>query len=173
MKKEPTAANMAFRYVAVALFILVIINAFARVIIFTPVHGTSMEPTYHPKQMLVTYTKTNPTNYEYGDIIVFRPSVPTESGPIVNYLIKRCVGVPGDVLEYDETSHRLVRNGTPLDETYIAKDAYENGFEWELGKVVVPEDCLFLMGDNRNDSFDSRRIGPVPYTDVVGKVIGT
>ncbi len=84
----------------------------------------------------------------------------SRTGP--RLLIKRVVGVPGDVLELK--GGVLYRNGHPVKESYVKTDA---GADW--GPYVVPPERYFVMGDNRYDSADSRFIGPVPRKYVTGK----
>lgn len=71
--------------------------------------------------------------------------------------------MPGDVLEYREG--KLYRNNELLSEHYIKEQ-----MEFFPGKVTVPEDSLFVMGDNRNASTDSREIGCIPMDHVIAKV---
>ncbi|QHE51218.1 signal peptidase I [Pontibacillus sp. HMF3514] len=80
-----------------------------------------------------------------------------------NFLIKRVIGEPGDTLSYKDGS--VYRNGEKLEEDYI-KEKMAVPFE----KVTVPEGHVYVMGDNRNISHDSRAIGPVPIDHIVGKV---
>jgi len=84
----------------------------------------------------------------------------SRTGP--RLLIKRVVGVPGDVLEIK--GKVLRRNGESVKEPYVKTDA---GGDW--GPYVVPPERYFVMGDNRYDSADSRFIGPVPRKYVTGK----
>jgi signal peptidase I len=77
--------------------------------------------------------------------------------------IKRIIGEEGDTLEYK--NGRVYRNGEELVEDYIKE---EMTFPFET--IVVPENHVFVMGDNRNGSRDSREIGPVPNENIVGKV---
>jgi signal peptidase I len=77
--------------------------------------------------------------------------------------IKRIIGEEGDTLEYK--NGRVYRNGEELVEDYIKEDMT---FPFET--IVVPENHVFVMGDNRNGSRDSREIGPVPNENIVGKV---
>lgn len=88
------------------------------------------------------------------------------------YFIKRVIAVGGDTLQIKEDG--VYVNGKLLDEPYVndetkpiynkVKEEYKNG-------VTVPDDHVFVMGDNRNNSRDSRDIGFVPVNDILGKVI--
>lgn len=116
---------------------------------------------------------------EIGDFILVRHRVPNpiERGTVVVYSpdkpgthhVHRVVGVPGDTLEMRDW--RLYRNGAPADEPYPhteegAPDSAPTTGTW--GPLVVPRDSLFLLGDNRAHSFDSRFRGFVPRGSVVG-----
>jgi len=79
--------------------------------------------------------------------------------------IKRVVGLPGDSIEVKNGC--IFINGVLLDEDYIAEPLNS----WYSGNFFVPEGHVFVLGDNRNHSDDSRRIGPIPYNDVVGRVV--
>jgi len=100
---------------------------------------------------------------EYGDIIVFR--YPRD--PSIDY-IKRVVGLPGDVIEM--RNKQFYRNGKPVKEDYI-QQLYPNriGRLDNVGPVTVPEDAYFVMGDNRDNSEDSRAWGFVPRKIIHGK----
>lgn len=80
-----------------------------------------------------------------GDIVVFQP--PEELNTQEDY-IKRVIALPGETVEIKNA--RVYINGRPLHEPYIAEPMY-----YDFGPVVVPEDSLFVLGDNRNHSFDS------------------
>jgi signal peptidase I len=80
------------------------------------------------------------------------------------FYIKRVIGLPGDILEYH--NGQVVRNGEILDEGYI-REEMRSPFQ----TVTVPENHVFVMGDNRNFSKDSREIGMIPIENVRGKVI--
>ncbi len=82
---------------------------------------------------------------EQGDIIVFQP--PDIIGQEDDY-IKRVIGLPGDTIQVKDG--KVYVNGDPLEEQYIAEPP-----NYKFGPVTVPEDSLFVMGDNRNQSFDS------------------
>jgi len=81
-------------------------------------------------------------------------------------LIKRVIGLPGESIEV--RANQIVVNGTPLDEPYL--DDVEMPDE---GPFSVAEDEVFVMGDNRNASFDSRRFGPIPLEDLIGQAFVT
>ena len=95
-----------------------------------------------------------------GDIIVFNPPVNSNKP-----YIKRIVGLPGDHVTFDGGS--VVVNGVPLDEPYL--DQRTRCGKSEHCDVVVPAGDLFVMGDNRGNSSDSRVFGPVPIDSVIGK----
>jgi signal peptidase I len=101
-------------------------------------------------------------DFNRGDVIVFaRPpnvNVPDED------LIKRVVGLPGERVEAHD--RHVFINGRELDEPYVQKAC--NGTA-DFAAVVVPAGHLFVMGDNRCDSYDSRFIGPVDQHLVVGR----
>ena len=107
-----------------------------------------------------------------GEITVFHPPAPLTGGPV---LIKRIVGMPGDVISLSDGYVYI--NGRKLDEPYVRRiggrqeptDAFTNGLAWSLQRPYhVPAGTYFMMGDNRTDSGDSREFGPVPRSQLVG-----
>ena len=138
-----------------ALVIAVLINLF--VAQGTYVHGQSMEPNLHTDQRLivekVSYRLRDPRR---GDIVVVR--VPDHEVP----LIKRVIGLPGETVEIREG--RVWVDGQPLDEVYL-----ENIQQRDYGPSTVPDLHVFVMGDNRNHSNDSRFFGPVHVDQIWGR----
>ena len=105
-------------------------------------------------------------DFEHGDIIVFESELQSSNGQN-KLLIKRVIGVPGDTIAIHDGL--VILNGETIVEPYT-KDGYT---DTEMDEVTVPEGCLFCMGDNRQNSADSRdsRIGYVDQSTVMGKAI--
>lgn len=123
------------------------------------VENISMEPTLQPGELLLV----NKLSYKLGspnvgDIVVFHyPANPSED------FIKRVIGTPGD--EVTVKDGVVFVNGQALSEGYIAASPSYNG-SWQ-----IPENSLFVLGDNRNQSLDSHSWGFVPMDLVVGKAL--
>jgi signal peptidase I len=97
-----------------------------------------------------------------GDLVVFdRP--PSESSTDVDHLIKRVVALGGETIEAREG--RIYIDDRPLDEPYIA----DGEMSAEIERMTVPDGHVFVMGDNRDDSRDSRVFGPIPESLIVGR----
>jgi signal peptidase I len=124
------------------------------------VDGTSMQPGLNNNQ----YVLVNKLAYlfhapERGDVIVFHWPVDTNKD-----LIKRVIGVPGDVIVINRTQVQV--NGLILTEPYITAPANPLGNRW-----VIPPNDYFVMGDNRQVSDDSRDWGLVPKSYIIGKAV--
>jgi signal peptidase I len=102
-----------------------------------------------------------------GDIIVFRPPHSDKD------FIKRCVAVENDTLQY--VNNVLYVNGKQVAEPYKCIKANPNaprGYHMDIpGSIVVPRGHIFMMGDNRNNSADSRAWGPLPVDRIKGKAM--
>jgi signal peptidase I len=101
---------------------------------------------------------------EHGDIIVFQfPKNPSQD------YIKRVIGTPGDVIEIRDKV--VYRNGEKLDEPYLrfADPHIEKTTRDNFGPITVPEHKFFVMGDNRDESYDSRWWGFVDREKILGK----
>lgn len=134
----------------------------------TIVKEISMVPTLEENNYLMIAKQA----YRFGDvarddIIVFHSSLMDDEGK-EKLLIKRIIGIPGDVLTI--SNGKVYRNGNRIQEPYIMGgiDGETNG---ELYNYVVPENFVFVMGDNREVSLDSRseEVGPVRISDIIGK----
>ena len=161
METQPSEKRSRFplRGVLITLAIAVVIYLMAQVTMQSvKVVGASMEPSLHNSQYLVVskaaYWFHSPRR---GDVIVFHS--PQDSGQDV---IKRVIGLPGETVEIK--GGKVYIDGTPLEEPYIAEEPSYN-----LPPQKVPEDCYFVLGDNRNHSSDSHVWGMVPEDNIVGK----
>lgn len=160
-KAGKKAANEAWEWIkalAVAVVLALLIRHFLFAIFM--VDGESMWPTLNNTERLVVnkivYDLHNP---EYNDILVFQ-----YPGDTSKDYIKRVIGLPGDKIEV--RNYKVIRNGEELHESYIAEPT-------SIGEGVyeVPEGTVFVMGDNRNHSKDSRdpTVGYVPFELVIGR----
>lgn len=137
------------------------------------VRQTSMENTLSEGDYMILY-KLAYMNHapERGDIVIFKSDLYDPSYGKKEHLIKRVIGLPGDVIEIKDD--QLYLNGEEYHEDYIlsgrtpAIDLPREGDSYK-----VPEDCYFCMGDNREGSLDSRsaEIGSVPFKEIEGKVV--
>lgn len=148
--------------IAAALVILI------RWFIFAPfiVDGPSMEPNFHTGERLIVnkiiYTIRHP---ERGEVVVFH----APSG--VDY-IKRVIALPGEKIKIQ--NNKLFINGEELNEPYIQeaideKSKLGKSYNTDFQETTVSEGTVFVMGDNRLNSTDSRAIGPVTYDKIVGR----
>lgn len=143
---------------AIALTVVAIVfTLFFRVV---NVSGDSMTNTLqNGEKLLLAGAYTSP---EYGDIVVIRRTGATP-------LIKRVIGLPGDTIYIDGVDGRVYRNGEPLSEPYV-----RGGVTPQRGMTTpytVPEDGVFVLGDNRSNSLDSRELrDQIKMNDVVGVI---
>jgi signal peptidase I len=122
--------------------------------------GLSMEPRIHSGEFVLINTLAYRVgSIRRGDIVAFRHDSPTPK----TYL-KRVVGLPGDRISINRGS--LLIDGKPLEERYVR---YRD--EQSRAPVVVPADGVYVLGDNRANSDDSRSWGILPTRDVIGKAI--
>ncbi|WP_430175401.1 signal peptidase I [Peribacillus simplex] len=155
-----------------AIGIAVILAFLIRTYIFAPivVDGESMMPTLQDHERIVlTKFGTNIDSIDRFDIVVFHATVDKD-------YIKRVIGLPGDHIEYKDDT--LYINGKAYEEQYLEKYKKQmagmpltESFKLEdiTGSMTVPDNQLFLMGDNRQNSLDSREIGTISVDEIVGK----
>ena len=150
---------------SVALIICVVIFAFF--IRLIDVRGTSMNPTLNNNdKMLVSGLFYEP---KVGDVVVFKKD---EYDP-ERALVKRVIAVEGQVINMDFDRGIVYVDGVPIEEDYIMEPT-TNKIDF-IGPQTVPEGCVFVMGDNRNASTDSRdaRLGCVDERYIMGRVYFT
>lgn len=137
--------------------IIIIIVILIRTFIITPVQvdGRSMSPTLADNQILLL--KKYDRSYERFDIVIF------------NYgnlkLVKRVIGLPGENVYYQD--NQLYINNEPIDDIKLDVVTWDFYLS-DLGYEVIPEGYYFVLGDNRIDSTDSRRIGLISKDDILG-----
>lgn len=151
-----------FESIVFALTVLVLVFTF--VVRVAAVNGISMENTLQPGDRLllqsVGYTP------QRGDVVV--------TDDLIDYgkpLVKRVIAKGGDTVSIDYTTGAVEVNGEVLQEDYIAEPTYL-GYDVEF-PYTVPEGAVFVMGDNRNQSLDSRStyVGCIDERDILGKVL--
>jgi signal peptidase I len=163
MQREEQAtsqARSALREIVETVLFTLIIYVLVRTFLFENyrVVGRSMEPTLQNDQFLVVskldYRLHTP---QRGDIIVFRDPQHQD-----RKLIKRIIGLPGDVVEISNGAVSI--NGYLLDEPYI-----DSPSRYTEAPLPVPDGQYFVLGDNRNNSSDSHAWGTLPADLIVGK----
>jgi signal peptidase I len=164
---NPEAFWQAQRENLIILVVAVVIALGIRTFIAEPrfIPSDSMVPTLRIDDRLViekiSYRSRAPHR---GDIVVFEPpEVLQDRGyKKEQVFIKRVIGEPGDRLEVHD--HQVIVNGLALTEPYIAEAP-----AYEMPALTVPAGSIFVMGDNRNNSFDSSRWGFLPIRNIVGR----
>ena len=121
--------------------------------------GSSMEPTMGDGEIvLMNRFAAMQGQYEKGDIVMFHYYDADGDKTVV----KRIIATEGDTI-------RILEDGVEINGTVI-EEAYAEGVTNGLVDMTVPEDTVFVMGDNRETSFDSRNMGAIPCEDLKGKV---
>lgn len=146
--------------------VLIITLVFTFAVRMMGVSGPSMIPTLQDGDRLIVINAALCGTYRVGDIVIARKESFDEK-PIV----KRVIATGGQTVDIDFDLGRVYVDGALLEEEYINDLTYlEEGTEFPL---TVPEGSVFLMGDNRNHSSDSRdeRLGPVDERLIIGKAV--
>jgi signal peptidase I len=158
-KKKTPIWHEIWELVETLILALILYFAIDAVFARVRVENISMEHTLMPGDVLVVNKLAYKLgNYHTGDIITFHnPAFEKED------YIKRLIGKPGD--EVVVTDGKVYVNGVELNENYIAAPPDYEG-DW-----TVPDDAVFVLGDNRNQSSDSHSWGFVPLKDVVGRAL--
>lgn len=151
-------ALQATGYAVVALAVLLVSGLLPFQTIRIP--SDSMTPTVAPGDHLLL-DKRHPADVAVGDVVVVHDPLDGDAGDLI---VKRVIAVGGDSIGFEDGI--LVRNGRPVTEPYTTD--FLDGVYY--GPDVVPDGMLYLLGDNRLDSIDSRHFGPVPVSAVVGRV---
>ena len=139
----------------IVILITVLLLASQLFFMYSKVPSGSMEPTIHEGEYILI---KRTSNIQRGDVAAFY------SDEFKTYMLKRCIGVPGDVVDIREGNVYL--NGVYLQEDYVVARSGESQ------TFIVPEDSYFFLGDNRANSFDAREWSTpfIAKEDVIGKM---
>lgn len=179
------------------IIIAIVVALLIRYFIFTPtmIKQTSMFPTLQEGErvFLSRMMRNFDEMPERGDIIIFEmpDGHPSDNQlPIAYYnshdgvldkfnryflelgkvsYIKRVIGLPGEHLQIFDG--KVYINGEAIEETYLVEGLKTGTMDGEYCDVMIPEDCIFAMGDNRNGSMDSRVFGCIPLDKIEGEVL--
>lgn len=146
----------ASKYIIVIIFVLLF---FIFVMGLQQVIGPSMNPTLNEGDIIIT----NKFIYRFksierNDVVVISQDE--------KYMIKRIVGLPGETVEYQNND--VLINGKAYKETFTNSETEDFTIQ-DLGYDVIPEDMYLVLGDNREDSLDSRTFGLISKNQIIGK----
>jgi signal peptidase I, bacterial type len=145
----------------IILAILCVIMIFITNFVVKPVSvvGGSMNDTFHNKDLVLMYKwKYQP---QRGDVVVI-----DKENPFNDRLFKRLIAVEGDHLVMQDG--KVFVNGEEVDEYYLSQENQNMNTELD---IMIPDGQIFIMGDNRMSSLDSRSFGPIDKSTVMGKII--
>lgn len=150
---------------AIAIILALVIRQY--VFAFYVVDGSSMVPTLKDGQIvLVSKISYRLGSFHRGDIAVFETEKSLTGMTVERDLIKRIIALPGDTIAIK--GGKIILNGVELSEDYTDID-----LETDMEPVLIEDDTVFVMGDNRHPrgSWDSREFGPVPFDTIIGRAI--
>lgn len=166
MSKKKEILKFSLQILAIAVVTTV---TFTKIIIPVRVDGQSMYPTLHDQDIaVVNALALDRSKIERFDIVVLNCQ------KLDKDIVKRIIGLPGDTIVYK--NDKLYINGTYYDEKYLNKKYLEEAkakYQTELFtndfEITLNEDEIFVLGDNRLQSADSRTLGTFKYEDIIGK----
>ena len=147
--------------------VLATVLVFTLVVRIVRVEKQSMRETLQNGDILLTVNRHLAGELKAGDIVVIKKEYFEDGKPIV----KRIIATEGQTVDIDFDAGVVYVDGQALEEDYIREPTYlDEGLKFP---ITVPEGCLFLLGDNRNNSMDSRYpdLGPVDVRCVIGKAV--
>jgi len=151
---------------AIVSSLVVVIIVFSMVVRIIGVSGPSMKPTLNNQDKVVLWCAFYTP--QRGDVVVLDPRA---SSGYTDLFVKRIIAVGGDTIYIDPSLNQVFVNGKLIDEPYILEEDYlivDVSYP-----LTIPEGYVFVMGDNRNESYDSRnsRVGLIDEREILGKVI--
>ena len=167
IKEKEAAGRDLYEWIqALVCSVLAVVLLFTFVIRLIGVDGSSMEPTLKHGDRLLVLNSLVYNDYQYGDIVVLRKDTFLQE-PVV----KRVIATENQTVDIDFSTGSVYVDGKLLKEDYVNELTFtDEGTEFPL---TVPEGSIFVMGDNRNHSTDSRdtRLGTVDARYVIGKAV--
>lgn len=144
--------------------VIIVVVVLVRTFIATPVivDGDSMLPNLKDNQIMILYKL--PKELKRFDIVVAEHTVKGTK----ESLVKRVIGLPGEDVEYKD--NKLYINDEVVSEDFIIEETADFNLA-SLGYLEIPEGHYFVVGDNRDDSLDSRILGLMPEEDIEGKIV--
>ena len=175
MSKQPNVALIIAICLGLILISVYVLNpsgtssmdARGRVFGYIPyrIPSASNEPTFRKGDYVfastLAYFRSQP---EIGDMIVFHPPHDPSSP-----FIKRVIAVSGNRVSIHDGM--IFVDDVPLNEPYVSDENNVREFSQNIGEVLVPDEHLFVLGDNRDNSLDSRHFGFLPTENVIGKIV--
>ena len=159
-KKINWLLNSEHGYLLIVIFLIILTNI---LLDFNFVQGESMHPTLLEGELVISENVSSYLNkFNRGDIVIADPS----NSPVL--VIKRVIAVPGDKVEYKDGQFWI--NDEKLNETYIIDNPSERA-EREVQPFVLSDDEYYIVGDNRNFSYDSLAYGPIHVSRLKAKLI--
>lgn len=167
-QQHTAAARKAYEWVRALVAVVVgIVLVFAFAVRIVRVDGSSMRETLQDRDLLVVVNRPLSGDPGAGDVVVVRKESFEGGAPIV----KRVIATAGQTVDIDFAAGVVYVDGAALEEPYVREPTWlEEGTSFPL---TVPEGCVFLLGDNRNGSKDSRHpdLGTVDVRYVIGRAV--
>ena len=177
-KENKTTSGIYEIVESLVLAIVCVILIFTFIARMSIVSGASMEPTLHQGDVLLVsdlfYTP------KIGDIVIIQVDKPTKGASLDRPLVKRIIAVGGDRVSINFKTWEIDVNGLPIDRSYLdpakIKASAMKNYAMEtddsgICEFTVSEGCVFVLGDNRNDSLDSRTLGEIDERCIVGRAV--
>jgi signal peptidase I len=164
--KNKTSNSRKVREYAVSILVAVVVAIIFHTYVFARanVDGPSMQPTLHTNDALfIEKISTELSDIKRGEIVIFKNKETNGS-----YYVKRVIGIAGDKIEIKDG--HVFLNGQLLKEDYLAPNTMTEPLTSQ-SVYIVPKGDVFVLGDNRTNSTDSRILGPIKITDVKGHAI--
>lgn len=162
-KKEKKKVKLTFKEILKEVLIALIITFIILIFIApTTVREHSMQPTINDKDVVIL-NKLLKGEPKIGDIVVFESDMKDESGKDM-LLIKRVIGTEGDIITI--ANNKLYRNGEIIEEDYIYEHCTGEVYNYE-----VPKGYVYVLGDHREVSRDSREFGAIKEEQIIGEAV--